>query len=225
MMPDTDDNRPAISTGNRFPDDLRQLAYEIWLLKADRNATRTQRLLAEECRLAADEQVDDNTGEITLVDDESLPIPTVRQVQRWAKDGDWEHKADDDVARLAPKLYKRFNTRLFTTIPLAQQWDFDFLAEMCMRPNLNAGMAGRTDAGQPAPSPRARPGGGSIPAGDGACPAGTDQGAAGRAVERTTHLLETPRAPSRGRSLYWDARYTNPGSPSHGFPRGVLGAG
>jgi hypothetical protein len=140
-MPDTHDTSPQISTGHRFSDDIRQLAYEIWLWEAGRNATRTQHLLAQECRAANEEQIDNNTGEITLVDDESLPIPTIRQVQRWVKDHDWEGRADDDVARVAPRLYKRSNARLFTTLPLAQEWDFAFLSDMCMRPNLNAGMA------------------------------------------------------------------------------------
>lgn len=139
-MPDTTAIRHHSDTGNRFSDDLRQLAYEIWLLKADRNATRTQAMLAEECRMAAEEHIDEETGEITLVDDDSLNIPTARQVQRWVKDGNWVQKAVDDVARLAPRMYKDFNARLFTTVPLAQKWDFDFLSDVCMRPHLTAGM-------------------------------------------------------------------------------------
>jgi hypothetical protein len=127
-MDDTGDRFERNSTGNRFSDDIRELAYEIWLLKADRNAARTQSLLAEQCRAEAEEQIDDNTGEILSIDDDSLPIPTVRQVQRWAKDGNWQQKAADDIARLAPRMYKDFNARLFSQIEAAQQLDFDILS-------------------------------------------------------------------------------------------------
>jgi hypothetical protein len=134
-MYDTDDDFPKSDTGIRYSDDLRQLAYEIWLLKADRNATRTQMLLAEQCRADAEEQIDDNTGEILSIEDESLNIPTVRQVQRWAKDGNWSQKAADDIARLAPRMYKDFNARLFTQIEAAQQLDFDILSGKYGNPN------------------------------------------------------------------------------------------
>jgi hypothetical protein len=134
-MHDTGDDFPKTDTGIRYSDDLRQLAYEIWLLKADRNAARTQMLLAEQCRAEAEEQIDDNTGEILSIEDESLNIPTVRQVQRWAKDGRWEQKAADDIARLAPRMYKDFNARLFTQIEAAQQLDFDILSGKYGNPN------------------------------------------------------------------------------------------
>jgi hypothetical protein len=134
-MHDTDDDFPKSDTGIRYSDDLRQLAYEIWLLKADRNAARTQMLLAEQCRAEAEEQVDDNTGVILSIEDESLNIPTVRQVQRWAKDGNWSQKAADDIARLAPRMYKDFNARLFTQIEAAQQLDFDILSGKYGNPN------------------------------------------------------------------------------------------
>jgi hypothetical protein len=134
-MHDTGDDFPKTDTGIRYSDDLRQLAYEIWLLKADRNAARTQMLLAEQCRAEAEEQIDDNTGEILSIEDESLNIPTVRQVQRWAKDGNWSQKAADDIARLAPRMYKDFNARLFTQIEAAQQLDFDILSGKYGNPN------------------------------------------------------------------------------------------
>jgi hypothetical protein len=140
-MTDTDDFSPVSSTGNRYSADLKQLAYEIWLWEAGRSATRTQVLLAEECRKQAEEAIDPDSGEILSIDEESISIPTIRQVQRWVKDGDWEQRADDDVARVAPRLYKRANARLFTALPLAQKWDFDFLSDVCSRPGLTAGMA------------------------------------------------------------------------------------
>jgi hypothetical protein len=127
-MSDTDDDSPRSSTGNRFDDDLKQLAYEIWLLKADRNASRTQSLLADHLHLLADEEINPLTGEILDIEAESVPIPTVRQVQRWAKDGSWQQKAADDIARLAPRMYKDFNARLFSQVERAQQFDFDVLS-------------------------------------------------------------------------------------------------
>lgn len=127
MTDDTGDISPFLSTGNRFDDEMRALAYEIWLLKADRNAARTRQMLADECRLAVEEQIDDNTGEIASIDDESLRIPTVRQVQRWVKDGDWPKRATEDITKLAPKLWKAANSRLFAQLEAAQRFDGDVL--------------------------------------------------------------------------------------------------
>jgi hypothetical protein len=127
-MYDTGDTFPVLSTGNRFSDDLRELAYEIWLYKADRNAARTQRMLAEECRLASEEAIDAETGEIAPLDDDSLNIPTVRQVQRWVNDGRWPEKATEDIAKMAPRLWKAANARLFAQIEAAQSFDADVLA-------------------------------------------------------------------------------------------------
>lgn len=109
------------SRGNRYDDDLRQLVYEIWLLRADRNATRAHQMLSQMIREQAD------TGEYEI-DEESLPIPTVRQVQKWAKEGNWAKKAAEDVASIAPHLYKDGLARLFAQLEAAQRFDGDMLA-------------------------------------------------------------------------------------------------
>jgi hypothetical protein len=129
-MPDTDDTRPQNSVdsrGHRFSDDIRQLAYEIWAWEADRNATRTQQILAEECRSLAEAGIDPISGEILSIDEESIPIPTARQVQRWAKDGDWAQRSVADMARIAPKRYQDANTRLFAGLPQAQKVLYDII--------------------------------------------------------------------------------------------------
>jgi hypothetical protein len=126
-MPDTDDTRPISSTGHRFSDDIRQLAYEIWAWEADRNATRTQQILAEECRSLAEAGIDPSSGEIMSIDEESIPIPTARQVQRWARDGDWAQRSVADMARIAPKRYQDANTRLFAGLPQAQKVLYDII--------------------------------------------------------------------------------------------------
>jgi hypothetical protein len=127
-MHDIGDTRAIGSTGNRFDDEMRELAYEIWAFRAGRNATRTLRILEEECREAADEQINRETGEMPLIDEESLNIPTVRQVQRWAKDGHWAERATDGVAKLAPRTHKSFNARLFEAGDLALDFVYDMLA-------------------------------------------------------------------------------------------------
>lgn len=124
-MHDTYDNALVSTTGNRYDDEIRAWAQEIWLLKADRNASRTHQMLAEKCRDMA-KAVEEEFG--VAFDEESLNIPTVRQVQRWVKEGRWAETAADDIARIAPRLYKDFNARLFAQVQAAQAFDGDVLA-------------------------------------------------------------------------------------------------
>lgn len=124
-MHDTYDNALVSTTGNRYDDEIRAWAKEIWLLKADRNATRTQLLLANKCRDMA-QAVEEEFG--VDFDEDSLNIPTVRQVQRWVKEGKWAETAADEIARIAPRLYKDFNARLFAQVEAAQAFDGDVLA-------------------------------------------------------------------------------------------------
>lgn len=123
-MHETHETALVPTRGHRFDDETRQLAYELWLLKADRNATRTQQMLAEQIRA----EVEAAEEEFGPIDDENVKIPTVRQVQNWAKDGNWAERAADDIARIAPKLYKDANARLFALVSRAQEFDADVLA-------------------------------------------------------------------------------------------------
>lgn len=107
--------------GNRYSDEMWQLAYEIWAFQADRNCTRTHALLYEKIRETADEDG-------VIIDDESLNIPTVRQIQYRARNEDWPARATMEIASIAPKLYKQFNARLFAQVEMAQAFDGDILS-------------------------------------------------------------------------------------------------
>ena len=107
--------------GNRYSDEMWQLAYEIWAFQADRNCTRTWEMLAEEIRAEAE-----NEG--VIVDEDSLDIPTVRQIQYRAKRENWPARATVDMATIAPQTYKMANVRLFAQIPQAQTVYGDILA-------------------------------------------------------------------------------------------------
>lgn len=121
LMHETPARSLVPARGNRYDDDLWQLAYEIWAFQADRNCTRTHALLYEKIRETADEDG-------VLVDDESLNIPTVRQIQNRARNEDWSARATLEIASIAPKLYKQFNARLFAQVEAAQAFDGDVLA-------------------------------------------------------------------------------------------------
>ncbi len=124
-MTDTHVTALVPANGNRFDDEIRHMAHEIWLLRADRSPSRTQQMLAEKCRDLA-HAVEEEFG--VTFDEESLKIPSVRQLQRWIKDGRWQETAADDIAKMAPKLYKDFNARLFAQVEAAQRFDGDVLA-------------------------------------------------------------------------------------------------
>ena len=84
-----------------YGENVRRLAYEIWMLKGNRNVTRTQRLLGEEL-------VDDETGEV-------MPVPSVAALRKWAKEDHWAARADEDIKEVAPFLGERHLIRLFAT--------------------------------------------------------------------------------------------------------------
>jgi hypothetical protein len=107
--------------GKRYPPEIRDLAYEIWAYKADRNATRTRQLLIEMLRADAE-------AEGIVVDVEDLPVPSERMMQKWVKDGNWAQKVTEDIASIAPRLWKEFNARLFAQVEAAQAFDGDVLA-------------------------------------------------------------------------------------------------
>lgn len=75
--------------------EIRRLAYEIWLLKADRNIARTARMLKEE------------------LGDELAYTPTDRQIRNWRREELWEARAQDDIKQVAQMLNERHFLRLF----------------------------------------------------------------------------------------------------------------
>lgn len=107
--------------GHRYDDDLWALVYEIYAFEEDQNASRTRRNLTEKIR----QTLPDESG---FIDDDSLNIPTVRQIQKRARDEKWGKKAASDIAKVAPHLYKASLSRLFAQIEAAQRFDGDVLA-------------------------------------------------------------------------------------------------
>lgn len=101
--------------GNRFDDELWELAYEIWLLKADRNAVRTHRMLRQHVIDSMDPEFDD-------IDEESLNIPGLRAVQKRIKDHKWRERASNDMAGLAPHLGKEHFWRLYALTDAAESF-------------------------------------------------------------------------------------------------------
>lgn len=119
---------PVPATGRRYDDELWLLIYEIWAFEADRNAHRARQKLVDYFRETAEDDLGD-------MDDDSMNIPTVRSIQYRAKHEDWAGKATDDIARIAPRMYKAFNARLFAQIDAAQRFDGDVLAGKYGNPN------------------------------------------------------------------------------------------
>jgi hypothetical protein len=121
MIHETSDSRPVPARGNRYDDDLWALIYEIYAFEEDQNATRSRHNLIEKIRSSLPDDADD-------VDDDSLNIPTVRQIQKRARDEQWGKRAASDIAKVAPHLYKASLSRLFAQIEAAQRFDGDVLA-------------------------------------------------------------------------------------------------
>jgi hypothetical protein len=121
MIHETADSRLVPARGNRYDDDLWALIYDLYAFEEDQNATRTRRNLIEKIRSSLPDDADD-------VDDESLNIPTVRQIQKRSRDEQWGKRAASDIAKVAPHLYKASLSRLFAQIEAAQRFDGDVLA-------------------------------------------------------------------------------------------------
>lgn len=120
-MHEKPENSLVANTGRRYDAELWGMAYEIWAFEADRNASRTRQKLLETFR----EMLPPDSGD---VDDESLNIPTEQAIRWRARKEDWTGRATEDIARLAPQMYKAFNARLFAQVEAAQAFDADMLA-------------------------------------------------------------------------------------------------
>lgn len=120
-MHEKSENSIAVDTGRRYDAEMWGLAYEIWAFEADRNATRTRQKLIETFRESA-------MSEVGEIDEESLNIPSEQAIRWRARKEDWTTRATEDIAKLAPKMYKAFNARLFAQVEAAQAFDADVLA-------------------------------------------------------------------------------------------------
>lgn len=78
-----------------YGDDIKRLAYEIWLLKANQNNARTARILAEELE-----------GELPR-------YPKSQTIRDWRRNEEWDSRASEDIARIAQKLNRRHFEKLF----------------------------------------------------------------------------------------------------------------
>lgn len=78
-----------------FGDDVRRLAYEIWLLKANRSNTRTAKMLYDELE-----------GELPR-------YPTASTIRGWRIKEEWDMRASDDIAQVAQMLNRRHLEKLF----------------------------------------------------------------------------------------------------------------
>jgi hypothetical protein len=75
--------------------DVRRLAYEIWLLKANRSNARAARMLYEE------------------LEGEMPRYPTAQTIRKWRNEEGWEARASDDIAQVAQHLNRRHFEKLF----------------------------------------------------------------------------------------------------------------
>lgn len=75
--------------------DVRRLAYELWLLKANRSNARAARMLAEE------------------LEGEMPRYPTTQTIRKWRIEEEWDTRASDDIAQVAQLLNRRHFEKLF----------------------------------------------------------------------------------------------------------------
>lgn len=92
-----------------YSDEVRRLAFEIWLLRADRSTSRTARLLAEEL-----------AGEMEQ-------FPTDRTLRLWRDEDQWYLKAEEAIKEVAPMLNERHFLRLFAATEQAERALIDII--------------------------------------------------------------------------------------------------
>jgi hypothetical protein len=102
-------NAPIQRSPIEYGEDVRRLAFEIWLLRADRNCTRAARLLAEEL-----------AGEMEQ-------FPSDRVVRQWRREDEWELKAQEAIKEVAPLLNERHFLRLFAATEQAEKAIIDII--------------------------------------------------------------------------------------------------
>lgn len=83
--------------------DVRRLAYEIWLLRADRNAEQTARLLYDEAQ------------------DDLAHFPNAATIRKWAREEQWKLRAEEEIKNVAQFLNERHFLRLFAATETAEE--------------------------------------------------------------------------------------------------------
>jgi hypothetical protein len=84
-----------IDRSKRYPDETKELAYQLWAFAAARNASEVARLLAD--------------GEYGIDDP-----PPIRTVTHWVTEHGWADRATRDVQSIAPDLrHQAFSELLF----------------------------------------------------------------------------------------------------------------
>ena len=94
-----------------YPDDLREQAFLIWLLEADRQGTRTAELLAEH-----------EAQQASLDGVEPRKTPDFRTIYRWARNEDWDRRAQEYFATNAPDWYYRHMGRTLMQLDKGMYW-------------------------------------------------------------------------------------------------------
>lgn len=77
-------------TSERWPDEVREMAYQLWAYTCGRNAARV-------CAVLADEH------------GHEVPL---RTVQHWASDGSWSDRVREDLSSIAPDLHQTIVSEL-----------------------------------------------------------------------------------------------------------------
>lgn len=78
-----------------YGDDVKRLAYEIWLLKANRSNARTASMLYDE------------------LEGEMPKYPSPQTIRSWRVKEEWDLRASDDIAQVAQMLNRRHLEKLF----------------------------------------------------------------------------------------------------------------
>lgn len=79
-----------MTTSDRWTDEVRELAYQLWAYTCGRNATRVARVMEDE-------------------HDVSVPV---RTIQHWAATDDWSTRVRDDLSSIAPDLHQTIVSEL-----------------------------------------------------------------------------------------------------------------
>ena len=97
-----------------FPDEVRDRAFWVWFLEADRNQIRTADMLARQ-----------EAAEADLDGRDPANTPDSRTIGRWEKKDGWERRAQEHMAAHAPARYHALMARKFVLHELMQAWAWE----------------------------------------------------------------------------------------------------
>lgn len=80
-----DETRETANRGNRYEDDVKEAAYQLWAFRCSRRTSEVARLL----------ELGDIAEPVTV---------SVRQVQNWVKDFAWAERVNRDLRAIAPDI-------------------------------------------------------------------------------------------------------------------------